>query len=78
VLACGYDDPGDGTGTIYVYDMNSPGNCPNGEPQTVEQKLQIDFRGSGLADTESCPGERGPLRGFFCSAYSEVQPPEIH
>lgn len=77
VLAYGYEDPGDGTGTIYIYDMNSPGNCPPGAGDTVEQTLRVDFRGQMLTAVESCPGVRGPLRGFFCSAYTPGQPPDL-
>ena len=77
VLAYGYDDPGDGTGTIYIYDMNSPGNCPAGAGDAVGQSLRVDFRGQMLTAAESCPGARGPLRGFLCSAYTPSQPPDL-
>ncbi|MGH2627777.1 MAG: hypothetical protein ACRDHY_14135 [Anaerolineales bacterium] len=68
VLAYGYDDNGDGRGTIYVYDMNCPG---------AEQTLRVDFRGESLQAEESCPGARGPLRGFFCEIYSPAEPPSL-
>ena len=69
VLVYGYDDPGDNTGTMYVYDMNCPGN---------EQTIQVDFSGQMLEANESCPNpDRGPLRGFFCEAYSLVSPPDV-
>ena len=68
VVAYGYDDSGNGTGTIYVYDMNCPG---------AEQTIQLDFRGEALVASERCPGARGQLRGFFCEAYSPEQPPPL-
>lgn len=78
VLAYGYEDNGDNTGVIHVYDMNSPGNQPPGVPETVGQTLRIDLRGPALAAVESCPSaERGPLRGFNCSAYTFNQPPDV-
>ncbi len=67
VLALGYDDQGDGTGTVYLYDMNCPGK---------EQTIILDFRGKELVAQESCPSRpRGPLRGFFCQVYRPVRPP---
>jgi hypothetical protein len=67
VLAYGYDDAGDGTGTIYLYDMNCPGR---------EQTTTLDFRGSQLEAQESCPGAaRGALRGFFCEVYKTAKLP---
>jgi hypothetical protein len=69
VLAYGYEDPGDGTGVIYLYDMN----CPDREHTT-----RLDFRGEALEAKESCPGHnRGPLRGFFCETYRPDEPPTI-
>ena len=36
------------------------------------------LRGPALAAVESCPSaERGPLRGFNCSAYTFNQPPDV-
>src|SRR5262249_2769822 len=67
VLAFGYDDPGDGTGTIYIYDSRCPGS---------EQTIKLDFRGQALSAQESCPSDkRGALQGFFCTDYSFHQPP---
>lgn len=69
VLATGYDDNGDGTGTIYVYDMNAPGR---------EQTIRLDMRGEELRAEESAPDpNRGPLRGFFCEIYSPAVPPDL-
>lgn len=70
VLAYGYEDSSDGTGTIYVYDMNCPGE---------EQTLALDFRGEALTAKEDCgSSKRGGLRGFFCEAYlPEPEPPAI-
>lgn len=67
VLAYDYADTGDGTGTIFLYDMN----CPGGE-----QTIKLNFRGPALAAEESCASApRGPLHGFFCNEYKPVVPP---
>jgi len=67
ILAYGYDDPGDGTGAILVYDNN----CPD-----EEGYIEIDFRNDKLSASESCPSEnRGELRGFFCEPYTSKVPP---
>jgi hypothetical protein len=69
VLAYGYDDPGDGTGILYLYDMN----CPDREHTT-----KLDFRGNELVAEESCSdSNRGSLKGFFCEQYTNVSPPDI-
>jgi hypothetical protein len=69
VLAIGYDDPGDGTGTLYLYDSNAP---------DVVSVTKLDFRHEYLVAEESCPSPaRGPLRGFFCGAYTPQIPPLI-
>jgi hypothetical protein len=69
VLAYGYDDNGAGMGVIYVYDMNAPNH---------EQTIQLDMRGRTLVAKESVPNAaRGPLRGFFCEAYTPVDPPRL-
>lgn len=69
VLAIGYDDPGDGTGVISVYDMNGPGKA---------QTIALDMRGTTLAAVESLPNpHRGPLRAFFCERYTPAPPPAL-
>lgn len=69
VVAYGYDDPGDGTGTIFVYDMN----CPDSE-----NTIHLNFGGPILTAKESCPSKaRGELRGFFCEAYAFANPPDV-
>jgi hypothetical protein len=69
VLATGYDEQFDGTGVIYVYDMN----CPR-----AEQTIRLDFHGSALQAVESCPSDgRGPLRGFICEKYQSILPPTV-
>jgi hypothetical protein len=69
VLAYGYDDPDDGTATMFVYDMNCPGR---------ENRIALDFRGSILQAKETCADERrGPLRGFFCNSYRPADPPLV-
>ena len=68
VLAIGYDDPGDGTGTISVYDSTCPGHA---------HTLALDFRGPSLAIDESCARGGGDTqwKGFFCDAYAPMRPP---
>ncbi len=69
VLASGYDDPGDGTGVLYLYDMNCPGK---------EQTTRLDFRGHELVADETCSHmNRTPLRGFFCEDYFVATPPKV-
>ncbi|MEN9935169.1 MAG: hypothetical protein RLZZ387_1748 [Chloroflexota bacterium] len=69
ILAYGYDDPGGGTGTIFVYDMN----CPD-----RENSITLDFRGAILQARETCAdARRGPLRGFFCNVYEPANPPVV-
>jgi hypothetical protein len=68
VLALGYDDPGDGTGTLFVYDSCCPG---------AAHTIALDFHGSSLAADESCAqhGDDTQWKGFFCDAYSPAVPP---
>ncbi len=69
VLATGYDDGGDGTGVIYLYDMNDPGK---------EQTIRLDMRATTLAAEESVPNpDRGALRGFFCEQYTPGELPAL-
>jgi hypothetical protein len=69
VLAYGYNDPDNGTGTLFIYDMN----CPD-----QENTIKLDFRQSVLVAEESCADpNRGPLRGFFCNSYTRATPPTI-
>lgn len=69
VLAYGYDEPSDGKGVIYVYDMNCPDH---------ETTIALDFTQTVLEAQESCPNTaRGPLRGFFCNIYQPAEPPEV-
>jgi hypothetical protein len=67
VLCYGYQNNGDGTTTLFLYDNNAPG---------VESTTRLDFGGSVLHATESCSSAaRGPLRGFFCTHYTPQTPP---
>ena len=69
VVACGYDDPGDGTGVIYIYDMNHP---------EAEQAIQITFGDQMLEAKEKFTDNRGELRGFFCERYTpRLDPPAV-
>ena len=73
ILVYGYDDPGNGTGTMYVYDSNSPmqyGAANNPASYTVT----LDFTGSSLVATS--PSDFGNmLAGFFCTLYVPLPPP---
>jgi|GEM_PF-727605 len=71
VLVTGYEDAGDGTGVLFVYDNN----CPN-----REAVITVDFRGPVLGVTESCASNAGPdaLRGFFRALYVPMVPPLEH
>ncbi|MDQ7806448.1 hypothetical protein Q5425_22130 [Amycolatopsis sp. A133] len=71
VLATGYDDPGNGRPTLYMYDSN----CPD-----RETALQIDFTGAELKALhtgypDGVPGVQGSIRGFFCESYTPRTPP---
>jgi hypothetical protein len=62
ILAIGYADPGDGTGSLTVWDNND-----GAQPAT----LNLDFRGSELQVT----GSTRPIKGIFAEDYTFVQPP---
>jgi hypothetical protein len=67
VLCYGYQDNGDQTGSLFLYDNNAPG---------VESVTTLDLTGSSLRAHEDTTSEkRGPLRGFFCTSYTAHAPP---
>jgi hypothetical protein len=66
VLALGYEEGDEGTGIIYVYDPNCPGQ---------ESAIRVRFAGKVLEAEETCRGTRD-LRGFFCEEYEYVDPRE--
>lgn len=68
VLALGYDDPGDGTGALSVYDSCCPASA---------HSIALDFRGRTLQADESCANHGGDTQwsGFFCSNYTPARPP---
>lgn len=67
VLAYGYQDNGNLTGSLFLYDNNAPG---------VESVTTIDLSGATLAAHEDASSnDRGPLRGFFCTVYNPDVPP---
>lgn len=68
VLAIGYDHPGDGTGSITVYDSCCPRSA---------HSIALDFRGSRLRADESCAHRGGDTQwmGFFCDVYRPARPP---
>jgi hypothetical protein len=71
VLVYGYEDNGDGTGKLYVYDCNKP-HQPS---DIIDSVITLDFTGPALV--AATPSERpgGTLAGFFCSNYAFVPPP---
>jgi PASTA domain len=70
VLAYGYEDMGDGTGLVRVYDSN----VPHQYGDTTDSIMTLDFRGSSLVATSPSDGP-GTVCGFFCSNYSFAAPP---
>lgn len=75
MLAIGYEDHGDGTGLVYVYDNAA-------HPPNVENTISVDFRHDELITYESAHKQtggfhpkRGPLKGIFCSQYVPSTPP---
>jgi hypothetical protein len=68
VIAYGYEDMGNGSGKIYVYDID----CPDRE-HTIRFKLDQNT----LTLSESCRQSdySSCLQGFFCENYSVVPPP---
>lgn len=70
VLAVGFDDPGDDTGTLHVYDPNVPDDVA---------RLDFDLRGeavtTGRDDPLASMPDRGLLRGFFVETYNPTRPP---
>jgi hypothetical protein len=76
VLAYGYEDHGNGTGLIYIYDDAAA------LPSNVEHKITIDLTRAELATCESAHAgtggfdtRRGPLKAIFCSEYWPDTPP---
>ena len=70
ILAYGYEDHGDGTGQLSVYDSNAPHQVAD----PFDSLITLDFRGSTLAATSPSDGS-DMLMGFFCSNYAFVSPP---
>jgi hypothetical protein len=67
VLCYGYQDNGNQTGSLFLYDNNRPG---------VESVTTLDFTGSSLsAHEDASSSDRGPLKGFFCTVYGPDTPP---
>ena len=57
----------DGTGLIYVYDMNCPGVEPTGDCPGGERTIRLDLRGKVLSAQECCPN---PQRGKCTTRYT--------
>ena len=69
VIAYGYEEPGDRTGTIYVSDLS----CPR-----QEKALKLRFHGKNQITIESFDNSPdGNIRGFYCENYSPEPPPTI-
>jgi hypothetical protein len=71
VLAIGYDDPGNGTAVLYVYDSNAVNQV---------SQIDLDFRGTQLSTNQTAyPGgfntQQGPVAGIFAEHYTQRQPP---
>ena len=64
MLALGYEEDDEDTGTIYLYDPNCPGQ---------ESTIRVSFAGPVLDAEELCPGPQA-LRGFFCEQYEFEDP----
>jgi hypothetical protein len=71
VLAYGYVDNGNRTGSLFVYDSNVPAQFG----QTGDSVITLDFTGSSLIATTPSDSSGGTLAGFFCSNYVPVTPP---
>ncbi|WP_089107897.1 hypothetical protein [Streptomyces hyaluromycini] len=70
VLIYGYEDLGDGTGLLFVYDGNQPHQCG----ETYDSDIKLDFTGTSLVAKSPSDGP-GTIMGFFCSGYSFAAPP---
>ncbi len=70
VLVVGFDDAGDDTGSLHVYDPNVPDDLA---------RVDFDLRGRTVTTTRDDPlttmRDRGLLRGFFVEAYNPTRPP---
>ena len=71
ILVYGYEDPGNGTGTMYVYDSNTPKQYGD----TSHSIVTLDFTGASLVATTPSDATTGTLAGFFCTEYIRVPPP---
>ena len=67
VLAVGYEQLDERHATLFLYDPNCPGQ---------EASIALEFGEHMLDGRESCPAHAPPLRGFFCEAYTPVDPAE--
>ncbi len=73
IMAWGYTDNGDGTGSLLVYDSNAPQQIGEAA-EPAGTTIPFDFRGPALVATS--PSDYGDLLvGFFCTDYSRVAPP---
>lgn len=70
ILVYGYDDLGNGTGLMYVYDCNTP----NQFGDTSDSVVSLDFTGASLVAVSPSDGP-GTLAGFFCTGYFPLTPP---
>ncbi len=72
ILVYGYEDPGNGTGTMYVYDSNTPMQYGAADDPSC-YTVTLDFTGPALVATS--PSDFGDmLAGFFCTFYVPLPP----
>lgn len=65
ILVYGYEDFGNGFGSMYVYDCNSPHQFGDTNHSTVT----LDLRGPSLTAVTPSDKTSGTLAGFFCTSY---------
>jgi hypothetical protein len=67
VIAYGYEESNRRNGTIYIYDMKSPGR---------EHTIRFKYCGTTQITVESCSNPHfDNIRGFYCETYSPQIPP---
>lgn len=72
VLAYGYVDNGNRTGSLFVYDSIAPHQFGNTGHSSV---ITLDFTGSSLVAISPSDTTGSTLAGFFCSNYAPATPP---
>ncbi|MBX3306227.1 MAG: PASTA domain-containing protein [Nitrospira sp.] len=75
ILAYGYEDHGNGTATMQVYDCNKPRQFGEIDHSIDHSLVELDFRGEALVATTPSDWPDSKLAGFFCSDYQFLSPP---